>query len=225
MSGNRKAAEALILKYIGKAFNGNHNTDMYKSLFKTISDTKFDEWMLDLKSGKRTLSAIVPNMSKVKITAEDMSKLCIELGTDPFQRLWLTDQTTGMEYLTPLKYMVLKLPIRRQSQHLEKGISTPKSNKVVDELTGQPTGESKGSRLSGPEIMTLYATGLVKVIEEFLSVRGGDTDGFRKFEKQLLETGAASMASAKANSVGEVRSKETLAALLAGMHYSNNLNE
>jgi len=60
MNPNRKKTEAYILKYVDKIAQGGQNKELYSNLFKSMSDKEFNNFMLGLKSGKVTLSIIVP---------------------------------------------------------------------------------------------------------------------------------------------------------------------
>mgnify|MGYP000994375955 FL=1 len=111
--------------------------------------------------------------------------------------------------------------MRRQIQTLVNKISIPEDNKHVDEMTDQPTGVSKGSSISFPEILVMYAAGHEKAIEEMIKVRGGDLKALQIMEKSIHETGGASLqVIGKAGT--RVKSTETLAILMKGAHLDNN---
>ncbi len=101
-------------------------------------------------------------------------------------------------------------------------ISVAPNNNVVDNLTGQPTGDSKTSTVSLVETQVIYTHGGKKVIEELIRVRGGNLEAMALFEKQFLEQGHASL-SAPGMEQGVVRSLETSGAYLTAMHIQNNL--
>ena len=220
--GNRKAAEAEILKYIQKIIPGKTNVEIYKKRFEALSDKEFEQWMLRLESGEDVLSITVPNLSTEKLSDERNLEVAKELGHNFFQRLWLTDAVTGKTYLTPVKYLVIDLPLRRQVQLLVKKISIPVDNKHIDELSGQATGESKGSKISFPELQVLYAQGLENVITELVKFRGGDPKAFNNMNRSIIENGGVSLRALEKIPT-KVTSVTTLSTLLKGMHLDNNL--
>lgn len=221
--GKRKATEDLILKYIDRIVTGKTNTELYKELFKSMSDKEFDQFMQDLRDGKRTLSIIVPNGDKrYQVDINNNIKLAKELGYDFFQRL-VVGETDGLPaYTTTNKYMILKLPVRRAAQLLQKKISIPENARTINVLTGQVTGKSKGSKLTNPELQLLISLGLDKSIQELLKIRGGDQGSQRAMDNYLVNQGAATQAQINQYESGVV-SKKTLKAYFTAMHIKNNL--
>lgn len=223
MAGNnRKAAEDFILKYIDKLLPGSQNKASYEALFANMDDDKFDEFMQSLNDGTRRLAIIAPNLAKVKLSTERNLKIAEELGHDFFERVWMDGGNETPPYLSPMKYLIVDLPLRRQAQLLEKKIRIPEDNKSIDDLTGQPSGKSKGSKLSYPETQMLAAQDLESSLVEMLKYRGGDIKGFNAMNDSISRTGGVSMSSIE--SLGtKVRSTSSLHILLTGMHLENTL--
>lgn len=219
---NRKAATAECLKWIEKMVPGGQAVKDMETVLNSLTDEQFDEYMQKLDSEEEILSIAIPNLGKDRIDLERMLDLLVELGYEPFQQLWLTDAKTGVTYLTPEKYLVVDLPLRRQQQMLSKKISIPENNRHVDELTGQVTGDSAGASLSLPELQLLRSQGLDRPILEMIKVRGGDQRAFRAINRQIIETGGASLDSVLGAGT-RVKSTETLSTLLKGMHIANNV--
>ena len=101
-------------------------------------------------------------------------------------------------------------------------MSVPKDNKHVDDLTGQPTTESKGSAISYPEIQILYAMGMNKTMQELLKVRGGDEAAYRSYNNEIIATGGVNVG-AIASQKTKVKSTKTVGAILHAMMLTNNL--
>jgi hypothetical protein len=219
---NRKAATAELLKWIEKLIPGSANPDAYAKSLAKLSDAQFGEYMQKLADGEEILSLIAPNLEDKKLTMENNLAIAKELGHSFFERLWLTDSTTGEQYLTPIQYMVVDLPLRRQQQTLLKKIKIPEDTRHIDELSGQPTGPSKGARISFPELQALNAQGFDKAIEEMIKYRGGDEKGFQAMTRQVIATGGVSI-NALARTPTKVTSTRTLSTFLTGMHLKNNL--
>ena len=221
MSGNRKAAEKVILDALALIDPSGTNNALMIGFFKSMTDKAFDLYMSAIANGIDYVSVVAPNLAECGITTDNNLKIAKQLGVEFFQRLWLTDSVTGVEYLTNQKYLVVKLPIRRQIQTLENKMSIPEDNKHVDDLTDQPTGVSKGSSISFPEILVMYSQGNSRGIEELIKYRGGDIKGMQAMDKQIHESGGASMDSlAKLGT--KVKSTQTLGVMLKGMHLDNN---
>lgn len=222
MAKNRKAAEAFICKYISLIAPGSHNVNIYKNLFAAMSDKDFDQFMTDLETGDKFLVVIVPNFSKERPSVERNLAIAKELGHDFFQSLWIEGKGGVPSYLTPVKYLVVDLPVRRASQVLTKKISVPDNMKVVDTLTGQPTGDSQGAKISYPELQICAAMGLEKSMLELMKYRGGDVRGHAALRASLSNYGRAQLNNLQQFSSG-VESKKLVNSFLTSAMLKTNL--
>lgn len=221
MAKNRKAAQDFILKYVEKLLPGGQNVKMYEDYFASMSDKEFDAWISRLGNGEEILAVVVPPMSDIKMDVVRNLKLAKELGHEFFQRVWLV-APDGSKYLTPKKHLVYKLPIRRQAQLLIKKISIPKDNNTIDYRTGQPTGDSKGGKVSYMELQMLSAQGLDNTVTELIKYRGGDVQGFRAMNTVIGRTGRVSQAEIEPYA-GGVKSTQVLRAYLTAAHLESDL--
>ncbi len=219
---NRKAATAECLRWIDELVPGGQAVTDMKTVLDSLSDEQFDELMNKLESEEEILSIAIPNLGKDRLEVSRLLEVGKKLNHEFFERLWLTDAKTGVTYLTPEKYLVIDLPLRRQQQLLTEKISIPDNNRHVDEMTGQVTGDSKGASLSLPELQILRSQGLDRPILEMIKVRGGDERAQRAINRQIIETGSASLDSVLGAGT-RVKSTETFSTLLKGMHLLNNL--
>jgi hypothetical protein len=230
MMANRQAAEGVILEYMEKLLPGGPMHQIYTELFATMDDPAFDSFMKSLQDGSARLAVITPNLGrsataeqkKVRLKMETNFAIAKELGHDFFQRIWMDPGNGVPRYLTNKKYMVVELPLRRQAQLLEKKIGIPKDNKSIDELTGQPSGASKGSKISYPETQIMAALDLPASQEEMLKYRGGDVKGFDAMNTMIDRNGSVSMKSIEHLGT-KVESTKTLSIFLSCMHLSNTL--
>lgn len=222
MAGNRTAAESIILEYIEKIAPGGQTPQIYRDMFAAMNDSEFETFIEDIGSDRKRLAIIVPNMNKAKISIERNLQLGKELGHEFFQRIWMSPGKDLPTYLTPKKYLVLDLQLRRQAQHLEKKIRIPNNNRSIDELTGQPSGASKGSKISYPEVQILAALNLPESLTEKLKFRGGDTKAFDAMNDAIDKHGAVST-KAIDHLTGQVESTRTFATFLRCMHLENTL--
>lgn len=222
MNAARTKTESYILQYIEKIAPGGKNKAIYENLFSNMTDKQFDDFIDDLETGKRFLPIIFPNFSDVKITVENNLKVAKEIGHQFFEKLWIEGDEDTPTYLTPIEYLVVDLPIRRASQLLIKKISVPDHSKVIDALTGQPTGESKGAKISYPELQVAAAMGLESSMVELLKYRGGDAKGGAAFNAMLSKFGTANIKTLSQYASG-VESTKTLKTFLSALHLRSTL--
>jgi len=214
---NREKTQAFIITYIGK-LAGQTNVELYKNKFSKMSDEEFDSFMKDLRERKQRLCIVDPNFSKEKLTTKKNIEVAKELGKSLFQKVWVSASPGKPAYLTPNEYIITIMPVRRQAQLLSKKISIPEDNNSVDDFTGQPTGKSKGSKMSYPETQVLASFGLDKSITELLKYRGGDEKGFAAMNTMIDRTGSVNLKSIEPYASG-VKSTQTMKSLLTAMHY------
>lgn len=219
---NRKQAQEFIISMIEKVCPGGDNAKIYVDLFDSMDDESFDLFMKKIEEGNAKLAVIAPNFSKAKLSVSRNLKLAKELGHNFFERIWIEGDENTPTYLTPIPYMIVDIPLRRQAQLLIKKISIPENNKTIDDFTGQPTGVSKGSKISYPETQVLAAMGLDNCLTEMLKYRGGDTGGFLAMNKMISRSGGVSLKAIEQFSTG-VESTRTLKTYLTAMHLDNNL--
>lgn len=222
MAGNRKEAEEFILKHIEKITKSVENVNLYKKLFSSYDDNQFEEFINDLDSGRVKLAVTTPNFSNIKLDVQNNLNIAKELGYNFFQRVWIPAKDNTPSYLTPIPYLVVDLPVRRQAQLLSKKISIPEDNNSVDDFTGQPTGKSKGSKISYPEVHVLASLGLTQGTTEFLKYRGGDEKGFNAMNTMIDRTGGVSLRAIQPFSSG-VKATQSLSSFLKAMHLNNTL--
>jgi len=219
---DRKSAEEHIIKYVHKIAPGGENKKLYEDLFKSMSNKDFDLFMNRLRNKEITLSVIVPNGSKIKLSVDRNYKIAKELGFDFFQHLTIGPANGIPAYKTDIKYLVLDLPFRRASQLLTKGVSVSDNNSTVDLTTGQVTGASKGSRITFPELQILTGIGLEKTVLELVKHRGGDTGSLRAMSASLSRYGKVTQNMLEAYSTGVVSTK-VLHTYLTAIHLKNNM--
>lgn len=222
MYGNRAAATADILDNIDLIIPGSNNRKIWEETLSKMSDKEFHKFIDDLDTERRELSIVDPLFAADRAQVENNIEVMKKLGGSFFHRLVYTSAETGRKMLTPFKYFVCDVPVRRLAQMWEKKASIPKDNRAVDELTDQPTGGSKGSKLSYPELQMLGSEALDNSIVEMIHYRGGDEMGFRAMNKLLTTQGTVNLETLDRFS-GKVKSVSTLRNLLLAMHLSNTL--
>lgn len=212
----RKEIEGIILTYVDKIDPSGLNTNMYKEIFKTLDDQGLKKLI------EKRIMIYAPNNSPVQIDSNRNIKIAKELGHDFYQQLWLTDPKTGACSLTQYEHMVIELPVRRQSQMIDKKISIAEHNRTIDKLTGQPTGDSKGSSFSFPQTYVMFAKGYDATLKELMRVRGGDSKAAQVIDRQIRQTGHSSQ-EFEGSAKTRVKSTKTLGAIFTAMHLGNSL--
>lgn len=223
MAKDRKAAEKEVLYFIDKFLPGSDNTKVYEEMFSRMTDKDFEDWIVKLESGAEIMALYAPNLTDVTLHMTRIYGVADELEYDLFQHVILTDPQTGQTYRTANKHLVGIVPFRRQVQMLVKKASIPSSNHVVDQRTGQPTGDSKGARLSAPELQVNASKGLHDMIREMIKCRGGDEHAYLAMNRSIIETGEASINSIMTEFDTTVKSNKTLSVYLKAQHLDNNL--
>jgi len=222
MAKNRKKAEEFILQFCKDIEPTGYNVEQYKKIFADMSDKEFDDYMVGLRDKTKFLVLFKPMYKAKGLTTENNLKVATKYGLDFFERLQFTGNENEPDTVTSIKYLVIDLPYRRQSQTLEKKISLPDNNRIIDQSTYQPTGASKGAKVSFPELQVLIGMGLDNSINELIKFRGGDRGGFSAYNSMMLRYGSVNLRTLNNYATG-VESTKTLKSYLLGMHIKQNL--
>ncbi len=223
MAGNRKAAEQIIIDMVEAILPGGGNRQVYETFFSKMNDKTFDQWMEDINTGKERPFIYVPNGSKHKLSTERNFAIAKKVGHSFFEKIWVDhDDPERPKYLTNVPYIILELPVRRQSQLLVKKISVPDNNRSIDQLTGQAAGGSRSARISYPELQFLMGMNLPNSLIELMKYRGGDQGGFNAMNRTISTDGTVSLKGINHLATG-VESTKTLSAYLTAMHLRNTL--
>lgn len=231
MKAKRKKVIDFIVSSVAAVIpKDTSNPELMRKFLEDMTQTQFDSYIKGFAPEVITIGDVkrsvipyyLPNLSKYRISTDHLFKLHDDIGISADgQRLIMTDPNTKLKYVTPHTYTIVDLPGRRQSQTVIKKNSIPVGTQAIDELSHQPTNQSKGSRISRPELSSLLARGLDKTTHELINVRGGNEEARREFRRQLISGGGASLDSLKG--IGRVKSLETLSMFYNCMHIGNNV--
>lgn len=219
---NRAAAEKKIYELIGEVDLSGYTTEQYKKLLPKLSDKDFRAWMVKMRDGEATLVVFRLPFKQDGVTTKNNIEVGKKHGISFFEPIVTRGKEGVSDYETPFPYMIIDLPLRRQSQNLVKKISIPENNIVVDELTGQPTGTSKGAKISHPELQILVGMGLEDSITELVKFRGGDRGGFNAMNAMAYRYGHINLKTLENFSTG-VESTKTLKTIFTAMHIKTSL--
>lgn len=219
---NRKEIEGDILA-LAKIFTpGGGNHKLYTELFGRLNDDQFKQfWNQVCDTG--FIPMFVDNFDmKETIDYDHMVKVAIQHDIPLEQQLIITDPDTGLEHTTPETYLTGIAEVRKQRQLQAKKFGASKHDYEVEDLTGQPTGDSRAGGISNPEIQVLLTLKLPTLAKELGGVRGGDSGAYRAYKNDILTSGRTSTESALQRGTG-VKSLQTAHYLLRGQHLDNNL--
>lgn len=218
---DRAYATEVLLKGVTLIDPSGTNTKLLAGMLQKLSNQEFFN-LIDTYRNKLDYPPIVaPNLDKnVKISVDNNLKIAKAFGVDFFQQVWITDRMSGIKYLSPQKYLIVDLPVRRQIQTREAKMSVPVSRKIVDDLTNQVTGPSAPSSQSQPETLVKVSKGQIRSAEEQLKVRGGDLKALNYADQQMYATGGFSL-DVVAQLPSRAKAADTLNTFLLGMHYDN----
>lgn len=219
---NRKKAEQFIYQFLKDVDPSGFNNQMMQKVFAEMSDKHFDIYMRGLRDKTMYLVLFKPMYEAKGITTENNFKVAKKYGLEYYERLVFTGNKNEPDHMTTTTSLVGFTPYRRQSQKLVKKISIPPNNKTIDQLTYQPTGASKGSKISFPELQVLIGMKLDKTIEELQQIRGGDRGGFAAYNAMIMRYGRANLKALEPHKTG-VESTRTLKIYMASMHISTTL--
>ncbi len=213
----RKKIEANTIKWINKVDESGLNGKMYQTLFKTMTDAQLTTLV------NTAMPIYEPTGGDVKIDHVRNIAIAKELGHEFRQQLWLTDEKTGQTTLTLHKHFVFDVPVRKQSQLMDKKISVSKHSRNIDHTTGQVVGKkSKSSSFSFPQMFVMYNKGYDKTLIEIIKPRGGDNEQWRAIERNLRETGESTLYPPGHES-STTKSVQTMSAFLKAMDLDNNI--
>lgn len=218
---DRAYCTEVILKGISLIDPSGTNTRLMADMLKSLDNQQFFN-LIEAYRNKKDFPAIVaPNLDKnVKISVENNLKVAKFFSVEFFQQVWITDRMSGVTYLTPQKYLVAHLPVRRQTQTRESKMSVAVNRRTVDDLTNQVTGASAPSSQSQPETLVKISKGQIRSAEEQLKVRGGDLKALNYADQQMFATGGFSL-DVVAGLDTRAKAADTLNNFLLGMHYDN----
>jgi len=215
----RKEIEKYIIDRIAMFDNREDgNIKLYKEFFASMNDTMFKRWFNDLKEGRTKLFFYMANFEH-NITNHDLIKIAKKLNVTLFERI--IREEGGRKTVSDHEYLILKLPVRRVAQTLDKKINLPLDDTKVSQMTGQVTGESKGSSMSLPQIRLNMSKGLKHTTDELINVRGGNTEAYALSKAMMLENGEYNLS--EIDTQTKTKSVEVAGAILKAMHLDTNI--
>lgn len=200
----------------GKPYSKSLREDL-----EALSDDDFHQFMLDIKARKNYIPFVAPGFKDHGVTLRNNFAVAESLGVQFFQPILYTDRATGVKFYTE-PALILDLPLKRQIQTRESGISVPGSKMITDDMTDQVVGDAKASSITSPESTGAIARGMTNILGEFMGVRGGNLQANRTFERDLMQTGRGSLHAAMRDG-SRAKASDTFSVILKCMHFKNNI--
>lgn len=220
MTTRRQKTQDFILKHLKMIDPNGDNVSRYEKMFEGMSDDAFDTWMHELKNKQEQIFMYIPNMT-ANLDMDRLLAVSDSLGMDLFERIWMYDDATKTKYLTPKKYLVLQLPIRRVKQYQDHKLTVSEGDSRLDLLTGQVVKPDAAAGISLVEAQTLMSRGLPYLLAEYLKYRGGDIHAYAELKQSLEETGVGQVSLESTGTMA--RSPKMLDILLRSMHIHTNI--
>jgi hypothetical protein len=221
---HRKEIESDILALAKDFTKGGGNHRLYTELFGRLDDAQFASFWNKV-CDMEFIPMFVDNFDMSEtIDYDHMVKVALKLDIPLEQQVIFTDPDTGIEHTTPETAIVGIAEVRKQRQLQAKKFGASKHDYNVEDLTGQPTGDSRAGGISNPEIQVLLSLGLPTLAKELADTRGGDVGAYRAYKSDILATGTTTTESSLQRGTG-VKSIQTASYLLLGQHIDNNLRD
>jgi hypothetical protein len=219
--GNKAAFIKVVVEQFRLLPSPIDNPKLVKEWLERLTDKEFDEFVTRIEEGKDFLTFIIDNFD-VRFTQGQLKKAAEDIGAPVFSKVVEEDLATGLVRTSNETHWIAFQPKRRQIQDVDDKRSTASDSNTRDIMTGQVTGDSKGSAIAVGQLSAILARNCTSTATEFSRLRGGDVAAGAVFTRYLSETGGASIeAIGKINSCPTVN--ETLSSYLNSIHIANNI--
>lgn len=180
----RIKAEQGIYTLMDTFDSSKYNSDMYRKLFNTMSDSDFKKYMKQLSTEETYISFEIDTATK-ELTLDKIFEKCNKMGfrTHKYVRYRENKSSDGETCsITPYPALILYIPVKRLQQMVSKKNSASGNSDKINPLTGTVTSDSKAASLSDTQTFGLITTGQTNTIKELLGPRADD----EKSKKQML---------------------------------------
>lgn len=218
MTPKRKKVQDYIIAQFRKIDKTGRESKRMEDFFAKLNDQQFHQYMCDLRDKKDALYFYHANVVD-ETNLDNYKAVAKDVGIELFEYIRMWDVATSSYYVTPFKYMILDIPVRRVSQFQDHKLSVAEGDSKIDLLTGQVVKPDKAGSINNVEVQNLYANGLDNTIIELIKYRGGDVTAFAEYKRELEETGRASVGR---DTRSVPRSAVTLDVFMSGMHIESN---
>lgn len=223
IQSRRRSATDVIIRGIEaiETTKGKPYSKQLRADLEEMTDEQFHNFMCDIRDRKNYIPFVAPSFKEHGVTLRNNLAIAKQFGVEFFQPVLYTDRATGVQFYTKPAF-IIDLPVKRQIQTRQSGISVPGSKMSTDDLTDQVVGDAKASSITSPESTGALARGMPNILSEFMGVRGGNLKANRTFEKDLVQTGRGSLHAAMRDG-SRAKASDTFSVILTCMHFKNNI--
>ena len=219
MNAKRQKAEELIYKVFDAVDKTHTNSDYYKKLFSSMSDSDFEKFCKRRLPFRFHIQAfnVEPKMYEIIEGFKVLNKPLIERVKLPY--VYTNDKGEPIE-TEPC--VVIYIHLKRMKQMLTKKNHTSINTDKRDMKTGLLTGEDKGGKETDREFESLATMGLDYTMNEFARAKADAMNAASQMSSEILNKGYVTDAElnvSKTDSLG----KNLLNAYLIGSHIHSNL--
>lgn len=188
---NRKHIEDLIYKTFDALDPSGANTDKYRALFSTMSETEFYKFMKEFlgNDDENFTLDIVEFEHDLKMSyCENAAKV---LGIPLMEYVYMPHLTMDKKHVvvSKEKCLVTYINVKRPQQLLHKKNGLSISNEKVSATTGQVVRKDKNARDSDIEASMLVALGADKILQELHGPRADDPVMKRQMQQSIATKG------------------------------------
>lgn len=219
MNKQREKAEKLIYDVLDAADKTHTNSDYYKKLFASMSDTDFKEFCKRRLPFRFHMSVfkVEPKMYDIVDAFKVLDKPLLERVKLPY----VYTNSKG-EPIESEECMVVYIHLKRMKQMLTKKNHTSINIEKRDMKTGLLTSDDKGGKETDREFESLATMGLEYTMDEFARPKADAMDAMAQMSNTILSKGYVSQEDlnvTRTDSLG----KNLLNAYLMGAHIHSNL--
>lgn len=228
-SAKMKTSQAYMLalvqsvdKLYGLSGKGS-NYNYWKNIFSKMDLKAFTAWMKSVRAGEYCLYVYAPATKGPP--QKKVLDLCAKHGVEIMQHLELYDDTTGVTYVTPEKYPVVRAMYRRLEQYALKKLAMPKSDRKVDMLTGQVAFDDRSAGTTHPELTSLLFKNVPTALSE-ITTRGGNVAAYQgEFKSAIEQTGSVNVGELSKNTVNRTVKTTEVFLHAMGLEVDGLINE
>ena len=188
---NRAEIEQLIYDTFDALDPTEKNTNKYRDMFRSMSDTQFETFMKEFLNNEHELFALDITEFENDVKMEYCEKAAKVLNIPLMEYVYMPHLTMNKNrvIVTKEKCLVGYFNVKRTQQFLYKKNSISISNERKSSLTDQVVNKDKNARDSDIEAFMLVALGADKILQELHGPRSDDRVMKDEMNKSIASKG------------------------------------
>ncbi len=192
----RIKAENRIIEAMNAFDPSGHNSRMYKTAFKDMSNAEFGKFMRRLYNEEEYLVFEIDTLGEdVDLNLEKIFKICRKLNFKTHQSIIYRENaaSNGAMSVSPDDALVVYVPVKRLQQMLSKKNNSSSNTDKINPITGTVTSDSKSASLNDTQLLGLMTVGAKNVIKELMGPRADDSKSKMQMIQAIEDTGSVSL--------------------------------